>query len=192
MLLGVLVFVLHPWLLPLLGHWLDVSTPPREVDDIMVLGGGGDTRPFVAAALFKAGLAKGVLLPTVQPSPASADGLDPLHHEVMRQVLLKRGVPADAIVLLPGEVNSTADEARSLGRYMDEHPGRRVAVVTNDFHTRRAQWIFRTELGDRAVNMPFFAAPTDYFDGDNWWRSEAGCATYTDEYLKMLAFLVGK
>jgi uncharacterized SAM-binding protein YcdF (DUF218 family) len=189
LLLGVLLVALHPWLLPLAGNWLDVSTPPCEVDDVLVLGGGADTRPFVAAALYKAGLARRVLLPTVAASPESLDGLMPDEHEVMRQVLLKRGVPADAIVLLPAEVDSTADEARALGRYLDEHPGRRVGVVTNNYHTRRARWIFRTELGERAADMPFFGAPNDHFDGNDWWRSETGCALYTNEFLKMVMLL---
>jgi uncharacterized SAM-binding protein YcdF (DUF218 family) len=187
-----MLVLLHPWLLPLAGGYLDASTPPHAVDDVLVLGGGADTRPFAAAALYKAGLTKQVLLPTVKPSPESADGLAPVDHDIMRQVLLKRGVPDDAIVLLPGEVNSTADEARSLGRYLDEHPGRRVAVVTNDYHTRRARWIFRSELGDRGTDLPFFAAPTDNFDANDWWRSESGCMQYSDEYLKLLAYLVGK
>ena len=110
----------------------------------------------------------------------------------MRQVLLKRGVPAEAIVLLPGEVNSTADEARALKRYLEEHAGRRVAVVTNDYHTRRARWIFRNEIGDRAADLAFFGAPTDDFDAHDWWRSETGFRCYSDEYVKLLAYLVGK
>ncbi len=186
---AVLLVALHPWLLPLAGRFLDVSEPPREVDDVMVLGGGADTRPFVAAALYKAGLAHRVLVPTVMASPDVDDGLTAPEHEVMRQVLLKRGVPAEAIVLLPGDVNSTADEARSLKRYLDEHPGRRVAVVTNDYHTRRARHIFHTELG---AELPFFAAPTDGYDAGDWWRSEEGCSLYLNEYLKMATYWVGR
>src|SRR5712692_3788452 len=115
-LVAVLV-ALRPWLLPLAGAFLDVSTPPHAVDDVLVLGGGASTRPFVAAELYKAGLAHRVLLPTVKKSLDSEDGLVPADHELMQLVLRARGVPADAIVLLPGEVDSTADEARSLQRY---------------------------------------------------------------------------
>jgi uncharacterized SAM-binding protein YcdF (DUF218 family) len=99
-------------------------------------------------------------------------------------------VPPAAIVQLPDEVNSTADEARSLARYLDEHPERRVAVVTNDYHTRRACWIFRAELGDRAADLAFFAAPTDGFDTGNWWRSEEGWCCYCNEYVKLGKYLV--
>jgi uncharacterized SAM-binding protein YcdF (DUF218 family) len=191
-LLALLLVLLHPWLLPLAGAHLDVSTPPHAVDDVLVLGGGADTRPFVAAALYKAGLARRVLLPTVRSSPESADGAVPAEHEIMRQVLLKRGVPSEAIELLPGEVSTTAEEARALRQYLDEHPGRRLAVVTNDYHTRRARWIFRSEIGDRAADVAFFAASTDDFDAHDWWQSETGFKRYCDEYVKLLAYLVGK
>ncbi len=190
-LLLALLVALHPWWLPPAGAFLDISTPPRPVDDVLVLGGGASTRPFVAAELYKAGLVHRVLVPTVKAAPDGEDGLVPSDHELMRRVLLARGVPAAVIVLLPGEVDSTADEARSLKRYLAENPGRTVAVVTNNFHTRRARRIFRSEL-DGAADLPFFAAPTDGFDANDWWRSEAGCTTYADEYLKLLGNVVGR
>jgi hypothetical protein len=31
----------------------------------------------------------------------------------------------------------------------------------------------------------FVAAPTDGFDADNWWRSEAGFTCYATEYVKL-------
>jgi uncharacterized SAM-binding protein YcdF (DUF218 family) len=184
------VVVLHPLLLPLAGGYLDASTPPHEVDDVMVLGGGADTRPFVAAALYKAGYAKRILLPAVKQSPDSDAEAGPSETAVMRRVLLVRGVPSEAIVDLPGEVDSTEDEARSLKRYLADQPERTVAIVTNDYHTRRARWIFRTELG--RPDLSVFAAPTDDFDANNWWRSEEGCALYATEYLKLGRYLVGR
>ncbi len=188
--LAVLVIVLHPLLLPLAGGFLDASTPPHPVDDIMVLGGGADTRPFVAAALYKAGYAKRILLPAVKQSPKSGAEAGPSETAVMRRVLLLRGVPSEAIVELPGEVDSTEDEARSLKRYLDERSERTVAIVTNDYHTRRARWVFRTELG--RPDLSVFAAPTDDFDANNWWRSEVGFTLYATEYLKLGRYLVGR
>jgi uncharacterized SAM-binding protein YcdF (DUF218 family) len=188
----VLLALVHPWLLAWAGAYLDASSPPRPVDDVLILGGDVETRPFVAAALYKAGLAKRVLLTNVKHSHEVEDGLVLSEPEIARQVLLKRGVPADAIVLLPDVVDSTADEARSLKRYLDENPGRTAAVVTNDYHTRRARLIFRAEIGERAADLPFFAAPTEGFGAGDWWRSERGCAQYADEYVKMLWFLVSK
>src|SRR5262245_21891347 len=48
--------------LPSVGRFLDVSEPPRRVDYVLVLNGDPNARPFAAAALVKAGLAREVLL----------------------------------------------------------------------------------------------------------------------------------
>jgi uncharacterized SAM-binding protein YcdF (DUF218 family) len=188
--LAALLYLLHPLLLSAAAGWLDVSEPPRASDDVLVLGGDANVRPFVAAALYDAGLAKRVLVPNVKRSGAADGGTFPSEQEVIRRVLLKRGVPEDAVVSLPDEVDSTADEAAALARYLDDNPGRTVTVVTTCYHTRRARWIFRKQLGARADRVRFVGGPTDGYDASNWWRSEEGSQRYANEYLKLAFYLV--
>jgi uncharacterized SAM-binding protein YcdF (DUF218 family) len=182
----VIAFLTRSWWLPPVGRFLDVSQPPARVDAVMVLGGGTTTRPFVAAALVKAGLAKRVLLPTVKPPYKAAEGFGVPEQETSKKVLLARGVTAGQIVLLPGECNSTEDEANALARFLETQPGLRVAVVTNNFHTRRARLLFARILGSRIDQVTFVAAPTDGFDADTWWQCEEGVVTYTTEYMKLI------
>ncbi len=184
----VVVYLCRGWLLPGVARFLDVSEPPQAVDAVMVLGGGAETRPFVAAGLVRAGLARRALVPTVRLDPAHEDGLTPPENEVIRRVLRVRGVPDAAIVTLPGEVDSTRDEARALNRFLEAEPDTTVAVVTNGFHTRRARMLFSHELGGRMDRVHFVAAPTDGFDADNWWRSEGGFTCYVTEYFKLVYY----
>ncbi len=188
--LVVVVYLLHLLLLPRAAAWLDVSEPPTEVDDVMVLGGESSVRPFVAAALYNKGLAKRVLIPTIKRGPEAEDGILPAESDVIYQVLRKRGVPDEAIVRLPGEVNSTADEAAALGHYLDDHPDDRVTVVTTCYHTRRVRWIFRKQLGARADHVHFVGGPTDGYDTSNWWRSEEGTRQYVNEFVKLPFYIV--
>ncbi len=183
--LGVALYAAAPWYLPAVARALDVSEPPARVDYVVVLGGGLETRPFVAAALVKAGLAKTVLLPNVKLSPEAEDGLAPPEHEVTIDILVRRGVDPDAITVLKPEVNSTADEARALADFLADKPNASVAIVTNASHTRRARWIYRKALGPKAAQVRFVAAPVDGFDETNWWRHEAGVHCYLMEYVKL-------
>ena len=64
-------------LLPRLAQWLDVGGQPVRADYVMILGGGAATRPFVAAALVRAGLAHKVLLAHVKPNSAESTGSCP-------------------------------------------------------------------------------------------------------------------
>lgn len=173
-----------------MGKFLDVSERPIPTDDVMVLTGQPETRPFVAAAILNAGLADRVLICRPWLSPEAEDGLVPKENEIIRRVLKARDVPLSAVHELPGEVTSTFDEARALGNYLDDNPQRTVAVVTNDFHTRRARLIFDEVVGDKSNRIRFVAAPVDGVDKSNWWQSDRGAVLYLSEYGKLAYHLV--
>jgi uncharacterized SAM-binding protein YcdF (DUF218 family) len=167
------------------GRFLDVSEPPRPVDCVMVLGGGSQTRPFVAAALLKAGLARRVLLPAVKATGDNQDGISPPEQEVMKAVLVRQGVGPEAITVLKGDCASTYDEACALARFLEGEPSCSVTVVPSCYQTRRARLVFRKVLGDRFGQVHWVGAPTDGYDSTNWWLFEEGFRTYLDEYLKL-------
>ncbi len=172
-----------------MGHYLDISEPPVQTDYVLVLGGDHNFRPAVAAALFKAGLVKdSILIPTLRQSESEKANGFVSPHDLVRTVLVKCGVKESAVHLLPGEVDSTADEARSLGRFLDSHPGSSITIVTTDFHTRRARWLFQRNLGDRASKFHYVAAPTEGFSADNWWMSDNGFVIYLNEYAKLVLY----
>jgi uncharacterized SAM-binding protein YcdF (DUF218 family) len=178
--------------LPPLARFLDVSELPARVDYVLVLGGGADARPFVAAALVHAERAGQVLVPTVKLVPEAELGLTPAEHDLIRRVLLARGISSESIVQLPGEANSTRDEVLALGRFLEDRPEVTVAVVTTTWHTRRARMIFHRVLGEQAARVHFVGAPPDRYDESNWWQSEAGFAAYVTEYAKLLHDWVGR
>ena len=167
---------------------LDVSEPPRPAPAAYILGGGSEDRPFVAAALYRAGLVGRVIHPTVGGDvgePNAWDEVRPTETALTRMVLLARGVPAERIVLLPGQVKNTADEAKALAKYLADRPGETVAVVTTAYHTRRTRLQFRRAVGAASERMFFVAAPSGRFTAADWWRSEEGFGAYASEYLKL-------
>jgi len=178
------------------GTWLDVGArpPAASCDFVMVLGGDPNTRPYVAAALVRAGLARQVLLSRVADSVGPHGTLVP-EHELSRRVLLARGVPASDIILLDREATTTHDEAHALADFLKDHPAARMAVVTNHFHTRRARWVFRQVLGNgssaggKAPVLCFVSAPTDDFSLDRWWETEDGFMTVLGENLKLVFYV---
>jgi uncharacterized SAM-binding protein YcdF (DUF218 family) len=185
------MYLCHEHLLRAAAEFLDVTEPPHRSDAVFVLGGGADSRPFVAAALYRAGLTPRVLVPVTRLSSANDDELVVPEHDLIVRVLRTRGVPPEAISLLPGDVDSTEDEARALAAYLSCRPATTVAVVTHGYHTRRARLIFSHHLGDQFEQVKFVAVPTDFFDASNWWRNEDGLLIYSSEYLKFVSFGLG-
>jgi uncharacterized SAM-binding protein YcdF (DUF218 family) len=172
------------------GRFLDVSEPPCRADVVYVLGGDLHGRPAVAAALYKAGLARQVLVPVLDSSVPDTGADMPTEHEIVRRVLCKRGVPEEAIRFLPGPVHNTVEEAAALRTYLEANPGRTVMIVTTDFHTRRARMLFRRSNPDASLH--FIAAPAGPFDATNWWQSGGSCATYLIEFVKLAAYSMGR
>jgi uncharacterized SAM-binding protein YcdF (DUF218 family) len=178
--------------LPPVAEFLNVSEPPRATDCVLVLNGDPNTRPFAAAALVNAGLAREVLLTTQRlalESGAVRDGALPSELVLTKRILQVRGVPGEAVrVLQGGEIDNTYDEARVLNEFLDAHPDVRVAVVTNSFHTRRARWVFRRVLGEKASRVYFVGVPRDRVAEQTWWRTKEGCMVYLIEYGKFLYY----
>lgn len=142
------------WLLVLAGlvvavRMAETSDPAQPADVIIVLGSGlrrdgrpGDAlyrRSFWAADLYQAGLAEHVIctggVGTVQiRSEASA----------CREVLVSRGVPADA-VLLEEQSKSTEENALYAQQIMSQRGFDDAILVTDGFHMFRASWIFDSQ-----------------------------------------------
>jgi uncharacterized SAM-binding protein YcdF (DUF218 family) len=186
----VLLWTTHDRLLCAMARWLDVGEQPQHAEYAMVLNGDENTRPFVAAALVNAGLAKHVLVTEVIATPLVADQIIPPYHEINRQVLLRRGVPADRISILPAQAATTFDEANALAAFLKDRPNASVLIVTNDCHTRRSRWAFARVLAGGIGRVSFVSAPTDQFSMDRWWQNEEGFVTIVTEYLKLAFYAV--
>ena len=111
---------------------------PVTSDAIVLLLGGADHRAPMAAELYARHLAPRIVL--ARSFPTSAPELS--ETELCRKVLLRRGVPAEAIEILGGVGTSTFAEARLVRDYCRVHELKSVLVVTTAFHTARSRWVF--------------------------------------------------
>lgn len=176
--------------LPCVARWLDIGQRPRQSDYVFVLPGGEETRPFVAAALVRRGLAKEALVPRTGDTPGILDGTWKPAHEVTREVFERRGTRPDAVHLIGQASTSTYTDALALAEFLETRPGATVAVVTSDYHTRRTRWIFRNVLGDRSKDLYFVSSPNDRFDATMWWRCREGAWGHCSEYAKLAMYFV--
>lgn len=170
--------------------WLNVGEAPQPADYILILDGDRIARPPVAVALYRAGLAKKILVSQVDRVPArDVQHTLPANHEICRE-LLRQGIPAEDIRMVGNHNQSTYDEARALAEYLPPDSQASVIVVTNDYHTRRVHWIFNQLLGPRGVRLSAVSAHTKDFIAERWWETEAGRHRVVDENLKLGYYLV--
>jgi uncharacterized SAM-binding protein YcdF (DUF218 family) len=168
--------------------WI-VSDPLAPADAVAVFGGGLEDRPFAAAAYYREGLVKKILLSNIRPSPAELLGVLQSHTDANRKVLVRLGVPEQAIESFGSNVSNTYEEALALREWAVRSGARSIIVPTEIFSARRVRWMLhRVFAGAAAIRVPALA-PLDY-RSDNWWKSEGGLIGFQNEVLKYLYYRI--
>ncbi len=180
--LGMALVVFHRPILTGYARLFEVNDPAPS-DAIVLLLGGLAHRPDHAAALYRQGLAPRIVFATLDENMGD-DGETP---RTLRK-LLRLGVPREAITVLPHRAESTKQEAQGVREEARRLGWKRITVVTSDFHTRRARWIFRRTLADTGVTVHMASAHNPRIDSTNWWRGDEGLVLYVDETLKTLYY----
>lgn len=104
--------------------------------------------------------------------------------ELMQHDLLERGVPKEKIVVFPQDADNTREEAESLVPLVQQKNWRTVIVVTSNYHTRRARYIFKKVFPQDIVIHVASARDGD-FDPQQWWRKRKSWKELTREVAGM-------
>ena len=167
--------------------WI-ISDEPASADAIVILGGGLNTRPSAAAQIYHAGWSKQILLLQPELTKVVKLGLVMDYATLTREVLHAENVPDSAVVVMEPEVTSTIEEADALGVWVKAHQAKRLLIVTDIFHTRRARWILNRKLKETGVELRMMATPLLRYDGSNWWRDEDGLIDFQNEIVKFALY----
>jgi uncharacterized SAM-binding protein YcdF (DUF218 family) len=181
--LGILYLSRGPILRMAGGFWV-VDEPAQNSDAIIILSDDDydADRASRAAQLYKDGRAPRVV--------ASGRYLRPYASiaELMEHDLVERGVPASAVVRFPHRARDTREEAAALAPFLASHGWKKILVVTSNYHTRRAEFIFARTLNPGAELRVVAASARDY-DPDNWWKTREGIRLFFHESVGMVVAL---
>ncbi len=105
--------------------------------------------------------------------------------ELMEHDLIERGVPKEKIVRLPQDADSTKEEAEAVLKFAKEKRWRSVIVVTSNYHTRRARYIFR-RVFPQGIEVHIASARDGDFDPQHWWEKRKSAKELTLEFAGMV------
>jgi len=191
-LLGLLFFALlclviywarHPILRYAAESWV-VDEPAEHADALLLLGDDNfyADRATRAAELFRKGAAP-IIVASGRRLRPSAGIVELEEHD-----LIERGVPRERILRFPQDADSTLEEAAALGQFSVDHHFRSVIVVTSNYHTRRARYIFEKELPKR-IAVSVASAHDGDFDPEHWWEHRKSQKLFLQEWEAMLVAL---
>jgi uncharacterized SAM-binding protein YcdF (DUF218 family) len=180
--LGAVVYLArHPIMRFAAETWI-VNEPAAHADAILVLGDDNfyADRSTHAAQLFRQGVAPVVVASGRRLRPSA--GIS----ELMEHDLIERGVPKEKIERFAQDAASTRDEAIALSRLASEKGWKSVVVVTSNYHTRRARYIFERVFPSGVVVSVASARDGD-FDPEHWWEKRKSTKDFLGELLGMVA-----
>lgn len=165
----------HP-LLRFAADELIVEDPLEKSDAIIVLSDDNfyADRVTRAAELYRQGLAPVVVASGVRLRPYA--GIS----ELMTHDLVERGVPKEHILAFPQDADDTREEALALKTLVAQKNWKSVIVVTSNYHTRRARFIFRT-IFPSEVRIEMGSARDADFDPVDWYVHRRGLKRFAHE-----------
>ena len=168
----VFALVFHQRVLTSCARLLIVDQPLETADYILVIDGDG--RFDVVADMLRRQVATGVLLIEDRHTSLVESGVDVRRDQIARRELIKRGVPASSITLIPGESWNDWERAERLKGFLVDHDGQ-VVVLDDRFATRRLRRVLDCELGEQSQRVMVRGLAYHDHDEHNWWKSRGGC-----------------
>jgi uncharacterized SAM-binding protein YcdF (DUF218 family) len=162
------------------GRALIVDDSPQKADAILVLGGEsrkGD-RVRHAAGLYQRGLAPLLVL------SGTPIGFRTHETEVMQRHAESLGVPADRILTVMHDADSTREEAEVVVPVLQRRGAKEVILVTSNYHTARAKRVFEKVAGPAGPRFLASPARDGTFDPDGWWTRRRDAKTFVFEVIK--------
>lgn len=179
------------------GSWLVKADPPQKSDAIMVLMGSVPDRVLQAADLYQQGIAPRIII--IEPEHGSwekviARGIHPTFGaEQFKEVAVWLGIPDSCITVLPGEAESTKQEAQIISAWLKQHSSvDTLTLVSSNNHTLRSGMIFRKKFKKDEVKTEVILSPSPYSkhnDLSKWWRDREKIEIVVFEWIKIVVFV---
>jgi uncharacterized SAM-binding protein YcdF (DUF218 family) len=179
----VLFLVRHPILRFTAEAWI-VEDPLDKADALIVLGDDNfyADRATRGVQLFREGKAPVIVASGKRLRPNAGIA------ELIERDLVERGVPRDKVVRFTHDGDSTLEEAEALARFAAGKKWHRVIVVTSNYHTRRARYIYR-RVFPQGMEVLVASARDGDFDPEHWWEKRKSIKELTREFAGMLETL---
>jgi hypothetical protein len=183
--LGACLYGFRAPVLRSIAGYLVVDQPAATADYLLILP-DADRRYDHAAQLYHAGSATSILLVERRPKRLERMGFQPTFEAMSQRELTARGVPANAITVIPGKARTDWERARCLRDWLREQPPVRVLVLGDRFGGRKLRYILDQVLEtEYASRVRLRALPDRSFDESDWWQYRGSTILMFDAYLNL-------
>ena len=179
------------------GSWLVKADHPASADVMVMLMGSFSDRVLQTADLYSEGVSGKVWI--VEEAMGSNRELEERGVQIIsnstqaRTAMVSMGIPADSIVILPGDATSSRMEAEIVRDYLRIQTGiDTMLLVTSAAHTQRAFKLFAAACHPLEEPPLLYCSPNNYtkYHAERWWRSKNDIQKVVMEYMKLVNFVL--
>ncbi len=182
-----LIFVLAVFFVMVADNVLVTQSDLENADAIIVISGGRGERVEHASHLFQQGFADTLI---VSGCPGQDKSI--VQANYMKEKAMELGVPGDKIVLdvLARHGLGTGEQAKTIRKIIERNKFKRVILVTTDFHTSRANMIFKRAL--KGLDTQLLVAHPDQgiLQSKGWWYKPSSLKIVIMEVIKYIWYWI--
>ena len=181
-----ILFLFREPFLTLYARSFILQNAQKGADAIICLSGDRETRTPECLRLWNQGYGRALYVTEEKPKNKEFHNLELSHLQFAREVTERMKLMARWKLLpsLSGGATSTFDEAEDALALGKREKWKRIIIVTDEFHTRRAHLAFQKVFEGSEIEVQVAGAPNEVFAIDDWWQSDRGILAYMGETIK--------
>ncbi len=191
LLLG-LILILHKQIFSAYANFFHLHTAQKGADALICLSGNRETRNPETLRLWHQGYAPLLFVTEEKPKNKRFAGIELSHLDFANEIANRMKLQAEwkRLPSTTGGATSTFDEAQDSLAMAKKMQWKRIIIVTDEFHTRRALLGFERVFQDSGIEVQVAGAANEIFDSGNWWKSDLGILAYLNEAIKYPVYLI--
>jgi uncharacterized SAM-binding protein YcdF (DUF218 family) len=185
-------YLAHPIILPGYARLFHKQNPTKNADAIICLSGGRTTRVGESLRLWNQGYSTKLFVTAEKPRNSEFAQLELGHLKFAQAItqVMKFDAEWEVLPSLTGGATSTFDEAEDALSYATEKKWKRIIIVTDEFHTRRAHYAFEKIFANSGIDVEVAGSSNEVYAIENWWKSDRGIMAYFGETIKFPVYLL--
>jgi len=182
------LFVFRIQILTLVGNFLVCEDELEKVEVAFVLGGNSQLRAQKAAEIYDLSISD-YFICTGEHHNDLADYFDIPESEaaLSRGFLCQMGVPIQKTEVMKAGT-STREEAGHILEKCLKNNWKKIALISDRFHTRRIDEIFRSKFRNEGIDIIIIGVQNDKYDEEVFWQNERGMVMVIMEYIKLVHY----
>ena len=173
------------------AKFFEIDNASKGADAIICLSGGKQTRIPKTVELWNLGYSDKVFLTDEKKRNSEFRYLEISNLQFAKEVsrIKKIDIPWEVIPNRDGGATSTFDEAVDVVSFAKLRNWKRIIIVTDFFHTRRALHAFGKVFEESGIRVQVAGVGNDILNAHNWWESDSGILAYFSETIKFPVYL---